>query len=139
MKRYPNNKLFMGLVIQDQCPKQRRWRICAQEERKSPIIVPNFFVVSPEISVLTSSHQIWLYHVFHLTATCCTCGIPQDLGEEWAKTFYCCWSVAKSCPTLCDPMKQQASLAFTTSQSLLKLMSIESMMPSNHLILCCVI
>ena len=31
----------------------------------------------------------------------------------------------------------QASLPFTISQSLLKLMSIESMMPSNHLILCC--
>ena len=31
---------------------------------------------------------------------------------------------------------RQASLSITNSQSLLKLMSIESMMPSNHLILC---
>ena len=31
----------------------------------------------------------------------------------------------------------QASLSFTTPQSWLKLMSIESMMPSNHLTLCC--
>ena len=31
----------------------------------------------------------------------------------------------------------QASLSITNSQNLLKLMSIESMMPSNHLILCC--
>ena len=31
----------------------------------------------------------------------------------------------------------QTSLSFTISQSLFKLMSIESMMPSNHLILCC--
>ena len=30
----------------------------------------------------------------------------------------------------------QASLSYTVSRSLLKLMSIESMMPSNHLILC---
>ena len=30
----------------------------------------------------------------------------------------------------------QSSLSFTISQSLLKLMSVESMMPSNHLILC---
>ena len=30
----------------------------------------------------------------------------------------------------------QASLSITDSQSLLKLMSIESVMPSNHLILC---
>ena len=38
---------------------------------------------------------------------------------------------------LCDPMNHQASLSITTSWSLLKLMSIESVMPSNHLILCC--
>ena len=31
----------------------------------------------------------------------------------------------------------QTSLSITISQSLLKLMSIESAMPSNHLILCC--
>ena len=31
----------------------------------------------------------------------------------------------------------QASLSITNSQSLFKLMSIKSMMPSNHLILCC--
>ena len=31
---------------------------------------------------------------------------------------------------------RQASLSFTISQSLLKLMSVESVMPSNHLILC---
>ena len=31
---------------------------------------------------------------------------------------------------------RQASLSFTISQSLLKLMSIKSVMPSNHLILC---
>ena len=31
----------------------------------------------------------------------------------------------------------QASLSFTISWSVLKLVSIESMMPSNHLILCC--
>ena len=31
----------------------------------------------------------------------------------------------------------QASLSITNSRNLLKLMSIESVMPSNHLILCC--
>ena len=31
----------------------------------------------------------------------------------------------------------QASLSFTVSWSLLKLMSIKSVMPSNHLVLCC--
>ena len=32
---------------------------------------------------------------------------------------------------------RKSSLSFTISWSLLKLMSIESLMPSNHLILCC--
>ena len=45
---------------------------------------------------------------------------------------------AQSCLTLCDPMEcpRQASLSITNSQNLPKLMSIESVMPSNHLILC---
>ena len=47
-------------------------------------------------------------------------------------------SVTRSCPTLCDPMVAtcQVSLSITNSQSLLKLISIEWVMPSNHLILC---
>ena len=51
----------------------------------------------------------------------------------------CSCSVAKSCLTLWDltDCSTQASLSFTISQSLLKLMPIESVMPSNHLILLC--
>ena len=46
-------------------------------------------------------------------------------------------SVTQSCPALCDPMDaRQASLSITNSRSLLKLMSIESVIPSNHLMLC---
>ena len=50
----------------------------------------------------------------------------------------CCCSIAQSCLTLCDPIIAvcQASLSFTISWSLLKLMSTESVMPSNRLILC---
>ena len=44
-------------------------------------------------------------------------------------------SVAQLCPTL-QPHGLQASLSITNSQSLLKFMSIESVMPSHHLILC---
>ena len=46
--------------------------------------------------------------------------------------------VAQSCPILCNPTDKacQVSLFFTISQSLLKFISIESMMPSNHLTLC---
>ena len=51
----------------------------------------------------------------------------------------CGCSVAQSCPTLCDPLtaEHQACLSITNSRSLLKLMSMKSVMPSNHLILCC--
>ena len=52
-----------------------------------------------------------------------------------------CHSVTKSCLTLCDPVdcRRQASLAslfFTISQHLLKFMSIELVILSNHFILC---
>ena len=47
-------------------------------------------------------------------------------------------SVAQLCLTLSDPWTaaRKASLSITNSWSLLKLMPIESVMPSNHLILC---
>ena len=48
-------------------------------------------------------------------------------------------SVAKSHLILCDPMTAacQTFLSFSVSLSLLKLMSIELVMPSHHLIFCC--
>ena len=48
-------------------------------------------------------------------------------------------SVAQSWPTLLTPWiaTRQASLSITNSRSSFKNMSIESVMPSSHLILCC--
>ena len=47
-------------------------------------------------------------------------------------------SVAQSCPTLCDPVDYSMPCFPVRNQlpDLLKLMSIELVMPSNHLILC---
>ena len=47
-------------------------------------------------------------------------------------------SVAQSCPTLCNPKRCSTPgfLIITNSQSLLKRMSHELVMPSNHLLLC---
>ena len=47
-------------------------------------------------------------------------------------------SVAQSCPTFCNPMDGSTPglLSVTNSRSPPKLMSIESVIPSNHLILC---
>ena len=48
-------------------------------------------------------------------------------------------SVAQLCPTLYEPMNRSTPglPVHRLSQRLLKLMSVESVMPSNHLILCC--
>jgi len=48
-------------------------------------------------------------------------------------------SVAQSCPTLCDPMDCSITGLLVHHQlpEFTKLMSIELVMPSNHLILCC--
>ena len=60
--------------------------------------------------------------------------------EDWIKRM---WSVSQFSHSVVSdslrPMKteaQQASLSITNSWTLLKLMSTESVMPSNHLILC---
>ena len=51
----------------------------------------------------------------------------------------CCCSVAKSHPTLCGPWiaADLASLSLIISQNLPKFMSVESVMPPNHLIFYC--
>ena len=53
-------------------------------------------------------------------------------------SFCCCCSVTQSCPTLCNPMKcsMPGFPVLHHLLDLLKLMSIELVMPSNHLILC---
>ena len=67
--------------------------------------------------------------------------VPLDLFKEFKLTILhcCCCSVTRQCPTLCNPM-DCSTPGFPVLHypwSLLKLMSIMSMMPSNHLVLCC--
>ena len=54
----------------------------------------------------------------------CVCSVQfiRSVVSQWTVTQ---WTAAR-----------QASLSITNSQSLLKIMSIEPVMPSNHLILC---
>ena len=59
-----------------------------------------------------------------MVRTCLRCVVVQPLSH--VQHFVTSWSAAF-----------QASLSFTISWSLLKLMSIELVMPSNHLVLCC--
>ena len=61
------------------------------------------------------------------------------MGLKVSAIWWCCCSVARSCPTLCNPMDCSMSGfpgGFIISWSLFKPMSIESVMPSNRLILC---
>ena len=65
-----------------------------------------------------------------------TVGETGSCSDGWGRVQFS--SVTQSCLTLCDPMdcSTPGSPVLPISQSLLKLMSIESVMPSNHLILC---
>ena len=56
-----------------------------------------------------------------------------DPSWPWHCFICCCYSVAKSCLTLCDPhgLHTQSSSVLTISRSLLKLMSMELVMPSS--------
>ena len=59
-------------------------------------------------------------------------------SEGWTLKNWCFWTVVleKTLESPMDCATCQAFLPFTISQSLLKLMSTESVMPSNNLILC---
>ena len=52
--------------------------------------------------------------------------------KTFVKSLNHVWLFATPCTAA-----HQGSLSFTISQSFLKLMSTESVMPSNHLVLCC--
>ena len=64
--------------------------------------------------------------------------IPSWTKRKSHQDKSCCCSGIKSCLTLCNPWAAacQATLPSPISQSLLKFMSIELLMLSNHLILC---
>ena len=59
-------------------------------------------------------------------------------GLNYATPLWSCCSVAKLCLTLCNPKNCNTPgfPIFTVSQSLLRLMFTESVIPTNHLILC---
>ena len=84
--------------------------------------------------------------VTHLSLGCILCCSKAMIFKGTTMKDFCvltivnvlCGSVAQLCPTLCDPwtVASQAPLSFTVSWNLLKLMFTESMISSNHFILC---
>ena len=113
----------MGLLDQNPGP---RWLGCLSQAQFSgqTLVDHTLCSVSPEPAALGSSNlrrQSLEYkrRLFN----------KQNLvfqSHSYVRLFTTPWIVA-----------HQASLSITTSWSLLKLMSIESVMPNNHLILCC--
>ena len=85
------------------------------------IALPSLGYVAHQALLSTGSQSVgqdwsdWTHTQFSLV---------QLLSRVWL--FATSWTIAR-----------QASLSITNSQSLLKFMSIESVMPSSHLILCC--
>ena len=80
--------------------------------------------------VLKTQISIFTCFLFSLTALLLTFKIT------YFAYFSCCCSVTKSCPTFCNDSMPDF-LSFTIPWSLLKLVSIESVMLPNHLILWC--
>ena len=80
--------------------------------------------------------ELWTY----LSVLVCVCVSSTELLHTYFHKYYC-FSVAKSCPTLCNPMdcRLQASLSFSNSWSLLKRTSFELVMSFSHLILSCLL
>ena len=78
--------------------------------------LPSLWHRDPPLTALLL-HECWLGFIWHVVV------VVQSLSH--GQLFVTWWTAA-----------HQASLSFTVSRSLLKPRSIESMMPSNHLILC---
>ena len=87
------------------------------------------FISNHSISQLPAKSMLQQKKVLH----------QSDNSMQWTEGWHCCCLVTKSCLTLGCPTdcSMPSFSIFAIYQSLLKLMSIESVMPSNHLVLCC--
>ena len=96
-------------------------------------ILQGIFLIQDEIHIpyVSCIDRQVLYHKSHL-------GNPVKKNSQIKGPIAILLLLSQSCLTFCDPRyySTQASPSFTISQSLLKLMPIQSMMPSNNLILC---
>ena len=88
--------------------------IIVSKGKEGKLYKQNFF---QDVLISTIGEFIWdIYYCVQFSSV-------QSLSRVWL--FAIPWTAAR-----------QASLSSTNSQSLLKLMSVDSVMPSNHLILC---
>ena len=129
----------------NQTPRKRQEEAMEDEMKAKSVPPPNPYAQGETFCVAkgspkSSSEQTG--HSWSASPEHATCLLPTVFSGSLQKANLqrSCCSVAKSCPALCDPIWTaacQAFLSFTISQSLLKTTPTESVMPSNHLILCC--
>ena len=114
--------------------------------------MPGMWTNSHDWIWMNAHSQLWKLEAWSMLETDCTmetvwgefvwvsCYCCNKLPQtKWLKTTQiCCCSVTNSFLTLRPQGRQHASLpSFSISRSLPKFMSIESVMLSNHFILCC--
>ena len=95
-------------------------------------------------TILCIDMNFFLFVLFEMHHAAQSCGYMDFLDYECqcllkSISSSCCCSVTKSCPTLCNPKdcRTPGFLVLHHLSGLLRPMSIESLMPSNHLTLCC--
>ena len=99
------------------------------------LFVTPWTVAQPPLSMGFSRQEYWSRLPFSPPRDLPDLGMDPESPTLWADWFS---SVAQSCQTLCSPMNCNTSdfLSITDCRSLLRLISIKSVMPSNHSILC---
>ena len=107
-------------------PSSALWLSTNPQARLTVFVFP--FKIRPSfliyLNCLISFHYLKCYLFFSVL-------FLWDNSFSSVQSFSCVWLFATPWTAA-----RQAFLSFTNTQSLLKLMSIESVMPSNHLILC---
>ena len=116
-----------------QGPRHTRWQLLEVQWKSAGVLKwskawGELFTWSECLSLFSKISTLWLPRTSdsdnHILLILYIAAVVQLISCVWL--FVTSWTAAR-----------QASLSFTISQSLLKLMSIESVMPSNHLMLCC--
>ena len=108
---------------------------------ESPVLLP-LFGMTLRHNALQRSQQdqdtAVMYRSFPETVFCLILPFPDSPGSITLTDCCCSCSVAKSCPIPSDPMhcSLPGSSVLHYLPELPKFLSIESVMPSNHLILC---
>ena len=107
------------------CSHQQGSR-CARLSLKNTALKHCKYWIDRQVAKLNKTHPPLGYQNFSHT----TNFLRQPCFLSWAQSLSHVWPFATPWTAAC-----QASLSITNSQNLLKLMSIESVMPSNYLIL----